>query len=63
MKRNYITPALRVVRLAGEDAYCATSTLSADGGENTDITMSDEEYDGTFRSNRNGWDSADWTDQ
>uniref|UniRef100_UPI003FEEE237 hypothetical protein n=1 Tax=Alloprevotella sp. TaxID=1872471 RepID=UPI003FEEE237 len=39
------------------------SKLSTDGGDNSDITISDDTYDGTFRSNERGWDAANWTEE
>ena len=50
MKKEYIAPRAAAIRLAMEDTMLTGSKLSTDGGDNTDITISDDTYDGTFRS-------------
>lgn len=52
MKKEYIAPRAAAIRLAMEDS-----------GDNIDITISDDTYDGTFRSNERGWDAANWTEE
>lgn len=56
MKKEYIAPRAAAIRLAMED-------MSTDGSANSDITISDDTYDGTFRSNERGWDAANWTEE
>ena len=55
MKKEYIAPRAAAIRLAMEDTMLTGSKLSTDGGDNIDITISDDTYDGTFRSNERGW--------
>lgn len=57
MKKEYIAPRAAAIRLAMEDTMLTGSKLSTDGGDNIDITISDDTYDGTFRSNERGWDA------
>ena len=53
MKRNYIAPQSIVINLMTEDAILSLSgELSTDGSDNVQIKPSDEEYDGSFQSNR-----------
>lgn len=54
MKKEYIAPRAAAIRLAMEDTKLTGSKLSADGSDNIDITISDDTYDGTFRSNERG---------
>lgn len=64
MKKEYIAPRAAAIRLAMEDNTMLTgSKLSTDGSANSDITISDDTYDGTFRSNERGWDAANWTEE
>lgn len=63
MKKEYIAPRATAIRLAMEDTMLTGSKLSTDGGDNIDITISDDTYDGTFRSNERGWDAANWTEE
>lgn len=63
MKKNYITPSSLTIRLSADEQLCATSTLTRDGSDNIDIAPSEEEYNGEFRSNQRGWNSADWTEE
>lgn len=64
MKKEYIAPRATAIRLAMEETTMLTgSKLSTDGSDNTDITISDDTYDGTFRSNERGWDAANWTEE
>ncbi len=63
MKKEYIAPRAAAIRLAMEDTMLTGPKLSTDGGDNSDITISDDTYDGTFRSNERGWDTANWTEE
>ena len=64
MKKEYIAPRAAAIRLAMEDTMTrCSSKLSTDGSANSDITISDDTYDGTFRSNERGWDAANWTEE
>lgn len=64
MKKEYIAPRAAAIRLAMEDTMLTGSKLSTDGGDNFDITISDDNtYDGIFRSNERGWDAANWTEE
>ena len=64
MKKEYIAPRAAAIRLAMEDTMLTGSKLSTDGGDNNDITISDDNtYDGIFRSNERGWDAANWTEE
>lgn len=54
MKKEYIAPRAAAIRLAMEDTMLTGSKLSTDGSVNSDITISDDTYDGTFRSNERG---------
>lgn len=42
MKKEYIAPRAAAIRLAMEDTMLTGSKQSADGGDNTDITISDD---------------------
>lgn len=60
MKRTYIAPEALVINMMTEDAILSLSgELSADGSDNVQIKPSDEEYDGSFQSNRFEWSSED----
>lgn len=59
MKKEYIAPRAAAIRLAMEDTMLTGSKLSTE----IDITISDDTYDGTFRSNERGWDAANWTEE
>lgn len=63
MKKEYIAPRATAIRLAMEDTMLTGSKLSTDGSANSDITISDDTYEGTFRSNERGWDAANWTEE
>lgn len=64
MKKEYIAPRAAAIRLAMEDTMLTGSKLSTDGNSaNSDITISDDTYEGTFRSNERGWDAANWTEE
>lgn len=61
MKKEYIAPRAAAIRLAMEDTMLTGSKLSTDGGDNIDITISDDTYDvhsaqmnvaGTLRTGR-----------
>lgn len=62
MKKEYIAPRAAAIRLAMEDTMLTGSKLST-WGDNIDITISGDTYDGTFRSNERGWDAANWTEE
>lgn len=62
MKKEYVAPCATAIHLAMEDTMLAGSKLSADGGDNIDITISDDTYDDVFRSNNRGWDATNWVD-
>lgn len=60
MKRTYIAPEALVIKMTTEDAILSLSgELSADGSNNTQIKPSDEEYNGSFQSNRFEWNSEE----
>lgn len=42
MKKEYIAPRAAAIRLAMEDTMLTGSKLSTDGGDNSDITISDD---------------------
>ena len=42
MKKEYIAPRAAAIRLAMEDTMLTGSKLSTDGGDNFDITISDD---------------------
>lgn len=63
MKKEYIEPRAVAIRLAMEDTMLTGSKLSDDGGDNIDITISDDTYDDVFRSNGRGWDATNWTEE
>lgn len=52
-KNNYIAPMTEVINLYTE-GMIAESGLSKDGGENTNIGISDEEFDNDFQSRKKG---------
>ena len=45
-----------------EDTLLSGSKLSSDGSENIDITVSDDEFDGTFQSNQQDWGTSAWNE-
>ncbi len=60
MKRTYIAPETLVIKMQTEDAILSLSgQLSGDGGDNTQIKPSDEEYNGSFQSNRFEWNAVE----
>lgn len=63
MKRTYIAPEALVIKMTTEDAILSLSLfsgeLSAGGGDNVQIKPSDEEYNGSFQSNRFEWNSEE----
>lgn len=63
MKKVYIAPRAAAIRLAMEDTMLIGSKLSTDGGDNIDITISDDTYDDVFRSNGRGWDATNWMEK
>ena len=64
MKKEYIAPRAAAIRLQlWRNTMLTGSKLSTDGGDNIDITISDDTYEGTFRSNERGWDAANWTEE
>lgn len=62
MKKIYHAPQAKVVTFHTEDTLLSGSKLSSDGSENIDITVSDEEYDGTFQSNQQDWGTSAWNE-
>ncbi|MDO4930030.1 MAG: hypothetical protein Q4E59_02730 [Bacteroidales bacterium] len=57
MKKNYIAPASVTVELSTESMILSASRISLNG---TDIST-EGEHDGTFSSNKKGWNSSDWS--
>lgn len=54
-KNNYIAPQTEVINLYTE-GMIADSGLSKDGGENTNIDISDEVFENDFQSpKKGGW--------
>ena len=53
-KTNYIAPETLVVELETKENILEGSNLGT--GDRNDIGFSDDEFDGTFRSNSNIWD-------
>ena len=49
MKKEYIAPRAAAIRLAMEDTMLTGSKLSTDGSANSDITISDDTYEGQGR--------------
>lgn len=62
MKKIYQAPQAKVVTFHTEDALLSGSKLSSDGSANTDITVSDEEFKGSFQSNQQDWDTSAWNE-
>lgn len=62
MKKIYHAPQAKVVTFHTEDTLLSGSKLSSDGSENIDITVSDDEFDGTFQSNQQDWDTSAWNE-
>lgn len=60
MKKQYIEPRATAIRLAMESTMLTGSKLSDDGGDNIDITISNDTYDDVFRSSQRGWDATNW---
>ena len=58
MKKTYITPETCAINLETAEVL-AGSVLNGAGGENTNISVSDEEAD-EFRSQKRGWSSDLW---
>ena len=63
MKKEYIAPRAAAILWLWRNTMLTGSKLSTDGSANSDITISDDTYDGTFRSNERGWDAANWTEE
>lgn len=53
MKKEYIAPRAAAIRLAMEDTMLTGSKLSTDGGDNIDITISDDTYDAAHSAQMN----------
>lgn len=62
MKKIYHAPQAKVVTFYTEDTLLSGSKLSSDGSENIDITVSDDEFDGTFQSNQQDWGTSAWNE-
>lgn len=58
MKKTYITPETCAINLETAEVL-AGSVLNGAGGENTNISVSDEAAD-EFRSQKRGWNSDLW---
>ncbi len=58
MKKTYITPETCAINLETAEVL-AGSVLNEAGGENTNISVSDEAAD-EFRSQKRGWNSDLW---
>ncbi len=63
MKKEYIAPRAAAIRLAMEDTMLTGSKLSTDGSANSDITISDDTYEGTLLANELVWDAENWTEE
>lgn len=60
MKRTYIAPEALVIKMTTRMPILSLSgELSAGGGDNVHIKPSDEEYNGSFQSNRFEWNSEE----
>ena len=62
MKKIYQAPQAKVVTFHTEDALLSGSKLSSDGSANTDITVSDEEFKGSYQSNQQDWGTSAWNE-
>lgn len=62
MKKIYQAPQAKVVTFHTEDALLSGSNLSSDGSANIDITVSNDEFDGSFRSNQQDWGTSAWNE-
>lgn len=62
MKKIYHAPQAKVVTFHTEATLLSGSKLSSDGSENIDITVSDDEFDGTFQSNQQDWGTSAWNE-
>ncbi len=62
MKKIYQAPQAKVVTFHTEDALLSGSKLSSDGSANNDITVSEDEYTGSFRSNQQDWGTSAWNE-
>lgn len=60
--KKYHAPQAKVVTFHTEDTLLSGSKLSSDGSENIDITVSDDEFDGTFQSNQQDWGTSAWNE-
>ena len=58
MKKTYITPETCAINLETAEVL-AGSVLNGAGGENTNISVSDEAAE-EFRSQKRGWNSDLW---
>lgn len=62
MKKIYQAPQAKVVTFHTEDALLSGSKLSSDGSANIDITVSDDEFGGSFQSNQQDWGTSAWNE-
>lgn len=62
MKKIYQAPQAKVVTFHTEDALLSGSNLSSDGSANINITVSEDEYTGSFRSNQQDWGTNAWNE-
>ncbi len=49
------------IAFEAEEVLLSGSKLSNDGGANTDISLSEGTFDGTFQSNQ--WNNDSWQDE
>lgn len=58
-KQTYETPRSHAFGFTAQ-SMLAASTLTPDGSQNTDITVSDDEWNGDFQSNRRTFDTENY---
>lgn len=61
MKKIYQAPMATAIAFEAEEVLLSGSKLSNDGGANTDISLSEGTFDGTFQNNQ--WNNDSWQDE
>ena len=63
MKKAYVAPTSETIQIVAEGplALSAGSGLSENGGLNQGVRPGEDEFNGEFSSNKQGWNANDWS--
>ena len=62
MKKTYIAPASETIQIAAEGPL-ALSAGSKLNDKNQGLRPGEDNFNGEFNSNKQGWDASDWSDE